>query len=110
MEQALKEIEKLKARAANITVEGGRAYNPGWHTALDLKSMLLVSEAVGKAALERKESRGGHTRDDYPEDRSRVGQGQPDRHREERQGRDRRASRCRRCPPISPSCSRSRKK
>jgi succinate dehydrogenase / fumarate reductase flavoprotein subunit len=66
MEQALKEVEKLKARAGNITVEGGRAYNPGWHTALDLKSMLLVSEAVGKAALTRTESRGGHTRDDYP--------------------------------------------
>ncbi|HVU60403.1 MAG TPA: fumarate reductase/succinate dehydrogenase flavoprotein subunit [Mycobacteriales bacterium] len=66
MEQALREVEKLKARAAQITVEGGRAYNPGWHTALDLKSMLLVSEAVGKAALTRTESRGGHTRDDYP--------------------------------------------
>jgi succinate dehydrogenase / fumarate reductase flavoprotein subunit len=66
MEQALTEVAKLKARAAKITVEGGRAYNPGWHTALDLRSMLLVSEAVGKAALERKESRGGHTRDDYP--------------------------------------------
>jgi succinate dehydrogenase / fumarate reductase flavoprotein subunit len=66
MEQALKEVAKLKARAANITVEGGRAYNPGWHTALDLRSMLLVSEAVGKAALERTESRGGHTREDYP--------------------------------------------
>jgi succinate dehydrogenase / fumarate reductase flavoprotein subunit len=66
MQQALKEVEKLKARAANITVEGPRAYNPGWHTALDLKSMLLVSEAVGKAALTRTESRGGHTRDDYP--------------------------------------------
>jgi succinate dehydrogenase / fumarate reductase flavoprotein subunit len=66
MEQALKDVAKLKARAANITVEGGRAYNPGWHTALELRSMLLVSEAVGKAALERKESRGGHTRDDFP--------------------------------------------
>ena len=47
-------------------MEGNRQYNPGWHLALDLRNMLLVSEAVAKAALERKESRGGHTRDDYP--------------------------------------------
>jgi succinate dehydrogenase / fumarate reductase flavoprotein subunit len=57
MQQALKEIEELKERARHVVVEGGRAYNPGWHTALDLRSML---------ALERTESRGGHTRDDYP--------------------------------------------
>jgi succinate dehydrogenase / fumarate reductase flavoprotein subunit len=44
----------------------GRAYHPGWHLALDLRNMLLVSECVAKAALERQESRGGHTRDDYP--------------------------------------------
>jgi succinate dehydrogenase / fumarate reductase flavoprotein subunit len=44
----------------------GRSYNPGWHTALDLRAMLTVSECVARAALERKESRGGHTRDDYP--------------------------------------------
>ena len=47
-------------------MEGHRQYNPGWHLALDLRNMLLVSEAVARAALERKESRGGHTRDDYP--------------------------------------------
>ena len=47
-------------------VEGNRQYNPGWHLALDLRNMLLVSEAVAIAALERQESRGGHTRDDYP--------------------------------------------
>jgi succinate dehydrogenase / fumarate reductase flavoprotein subunit len=66
MEQALQQVNQLKERAAAVTVEGGRAYNPGWHTALELRSMLTVSEAVARAALERKESRGGHTRDDYP--------------------------------------------
>jgi succinate dehydrogenase / fumarate reductase flavoprotein subunit len=67
MQQALEEIERFKQRAAKVSVEGGRAYNPGWHTALDLHSMLLVSEACARAALERRESRGGHTRDDYPQ-------------------------------------------
>jgi succinate dehydrogenase / fumarate reductase flavoprotein subunit len=66
MEQALEEIKKFKARAAKVTVEGGRAYNPGWHVALDIQSMLKVSEAVARAALLRTESRGGHTREDYP--------------------------------------------
>jgi len=67
LERALKEIERLKERAKNVSVQGtGRGYNPGWHTALDLRSMLTVSECVARAALERKESRGGHTRDDYP--------------------------------------------
>jgi succinate dehydrogenase / fumarate reductase, flavoprotein subunit len=45
---------------------GGRAYNPGWHLALDLRNMMIVGESVAQAALERQESRGGHTRDDYP--------------------------------------------
>jgi succinate dehydrogenase / fumarate reductase flavoprotein subunit len=66
MEQALKEIAELKTRAARVTVEGHRQYNPGWHLALDLKNMLRVSECIARAALERTESRGGHTRDDYP--------------------------------------------
>jgi succinate dehydrogenase / fumarate reductase flavoprotein subunit len=66
MQQALKEIEALKERARHVSVEGGRPYNPGWHTALDLRSMLTVSESIARAALERTESRGGHTRDDYP--------------------------------------------
>jgi succinate dehydrogenase / fumarate reductase flavoprotein subunit len=47
-------------------VSGGRSYNPGWNLATDLPSMLAVSRLVAKGALERKESRGGHTRDDYP--------------------------------------------
>jgi succinate dehydrogenase / fumarate reductase flavoprotein subunit len=66
MRQALKQIEALKERATRVSVAGGRAYNPGWHTALDLRSMLTVSESIATAALERTESRGGHTRDDYP--------------------------------------------
>jgi succinate dehydrogenase / fumarate reductase flavoprotein subunit len=63
---ALAEIDKLKERAAKVSVEGGRKYNPGWHTALDLRSLLTVAECIARAAAERKESRGGHTRDDYP--------------------------------------------
>jgi succinate dehydrogenase / fumarate reductase flavoprotein subunit len=66
LEASLAEIEKLKARAGHLLVEGSRAYNPGWHLALDLHNMLLVSECIARAALEREESRGGHTRDDHP--------------------------------------------
>ena len=66
VEQALVTIEDLKARVATLSVEGHRQYNPGWHLSLDLRNMLLVSECVARAALDRKESRGGHTRDDYP--------------------------------------------
>jgi len=64
---ALEELQTLRARAAKVSVSGGRAYNPGWHLALDLRNMLIVAEAVAKAALEREESRGGHTREDHPE-------------------------------------------
>jgi succinate dehydrogenase / fumarate reductase flavoprotein subunit len=66
LRKALEEIAVLRQRLARVRVEGGRAFNPGWHLALDLHSMLSVSEAVTLGALERKESRGGHTRDDYP--------------------------------------------
>jgi len=66
IEAALVSLEKLKARAKNVSVEGHRQYNPGWHLALDLRNMILVSECVARAALERQESRGGHTRDDFP--------------------------------------------
>jgi succinate dehydrogenase / fumarate reductase flavoprotein subunit len=66
LKKALEEISVLKERANRVRVEGTRHYNPGWHLALDLHSLLTVSEAVTVAALERKESRGGHTRDDYP--------------------------------------------
>jgi succinate dehydrogenase / fumarate reductase flavoprotein subunit len=57
----------LRDRATKVSVTGNREYNPGWHTALDLQNLLTVSEIVARAALERKESRGGHFRDDYPE-------------------------------------------
>ncbi|WP_024446647.1 fumarate reductase/succinate dehydrogenase flavoprotein subunit [Mycolicibacterium iranicum] len=66
LEEALVKIDELKKRYANVVVEGGRIFNPGWHLAIDLRNMLLVSECVAKAALQRTESRGGHTRDDHP--------------------------------------------
>jgi succinate dehydrogenase / fumarate reductase flavoprotein subunit len=66
IELALKKLEELKARAKNVHVEGHRQFNPGWHLSLDLRNMLAVSECVAKAALIRQESRGGHTRDDFP--------------------------------------------
>ncbi|MDW8362249.1 MAG: fumarate reductase/succinate dehydrogenase flavoprotein subunit [Myxococcales bacterium] len=64
--RALEGIARLRERARNVSVGGNREYNPGWHTALDLEPLLTVSEAITRAALERKESRGGHFRDDYP--------------------------------------------
>jgi succinate dehydrogenase / fumarate reductase, flavoprotein subunit len=63
---ALAELEKLRARAAQVSAGGGAAYNPGWHLALDLRNIVLIAECVAQAALERQESRGGHTRDDFP--------------------------------------------
>jgi len=63
---ALAELEKLKQRAKQVRVEGSRLFNPGWHLSRDLKSMLTVSEAVARSALARKESRGAHSRIDYP--------------------------------------------
>ncbi|MFI6508560.1 fumarate reductase/succinate dehydrogenase flavoprotein subunit [Streptosporangium sp. NPDC050855] len=64
--EALEGVEKLKERAQGVGAAGNRIYNPGWHLSLDLRNMLLVSECVAKAALLREESRGGHTRDDFP--------------------------------------------
>jgi len=64
--RALDELEKLKVRAGRLSVEGSRMFNPGWHLAQDLKSMLIVSEAVTRSALAREESRGAHSRIDYP--------------------------------------------
>ncbi len=66
LREAVGTIEQLKERAGRVRVEGGSAYNPGWHTALDLGSLLTVAECSTLAALERRESRGGHTREDYP--------------------------------------------
>jgi succinate dehydrogenase / fumarate reductase flavoprotein subunit len=67
MQQAVTELEGLKARAARAGVIGHREYNPGWHTAIDLGNLLTVSEAIARSALERKESRGGHFREDFPD-------------------------------------------
>jgi succinate dehydrogenase / fumarate reductase flavoprotein subunit len=67
LKRALSELEKLKERAERVRVEGSRLFNPGWHLARDLKSMLTVSEAVTRSALARQESRGAHSRIDYPE-------------------------------------------
>ncbi|MET3962910.1 succinate dehydrogenase / fumarate reductase flavoprotein subunit [Marmoricola sp. OAE513] len=66
LEQSLVAIEAFKERAKTMKVEGHRQYNPGWHLAIDLRNMLIVSESIAKAALARQESRGGHTRNDYP--------------------------------------------
>jgi len=66
LEEALTRIGRLRERAQRVGVKGSRVYNPGWHLALDLLTMLTVSEAVAMSALMRQESRGGHTRDDFP--------------------------------------------
>jgi succinate dehydrogenase flavoprotein subunit len=67
MREALSRIEAFKQRAARVGVTGHRDYHSGWHTALDLRNLLSVSEAVARSAIERKESRGGHFREDYPD-------------------------------------------
>ena len=67
MQRALAGIARLNEQARQVGVAGNREYNPGWHTALDLANLLTVSEAITRAAIERRESRGGHFRDDFPE-------------------------------------------
>jgi succinate dehydrogenase / fumarate reductase flavoprotein subunit len=67
LEEGLVELEKLKQRASRLKIEGSRLYNPGWHLSRDIRSMLIVSEAIAKSALRRKESRGAHSRVDYPD-------------------------------------------
>jgi len=66
LKKALEELAVLRERRGRVRVDGNRQYNPGWHLAMDLHSLLMVAEAVARAALERKESRGAHTREDYP--------------------------------------------
>jgi succinate dehydrogenase / fumarate reductase flavoprotein subunit len=66
LEEAIGKLQSFKKRAKETGVEGNRQYNPGWHLAMDLRSLLTVSEGIAMAALERKESRGAQTRDDYP--------------------------------------------
>lgn len=65
--EALSKIDAMKPLVSKIGCDGNRNYNPGWHTALELTHMITVAEAIAKSALERKESRGGHFRDDFPE-------------------------------------------
>ncbi|MBA2707753.1 MAG: fumarate reductase/succinate dehydrogenase flavoprotein subunit [Gemmatimonadaceae bacterium] len=67
MQRALEGLSSLRNRATRVSVTGNREYNPGWHTALDLSNLLTVAEAVTRSAIERKESRGGHFRDDFPD-------------------------------------------
>ncbi|MDP6037010.1 MAG: FAD-binding protein, partial [Candidatus Latescibacteria bacterium] len=67
MQEALEIIASLKERAAQVSVPGNREFNPGWHTAIDLNCLLTVAESITLSAIERKESRGGHFRDDYPD-------------------------------------------
>ena len=105
------EIEKSQgARAARSCVEGHRQYNPGWHLAIDLRNMLLVSECIAKAALTREESRGGHTRDDYPGPDAEWGTKNLvlSAQRRRRRCRPGRRSRCRRCRPSWPDAVRGR--
>jgi succinate dehydrogenase / fumarate reductase flavoprotein subunit len=73
MQRALEGLAALRERASRVKVTGNREYNPGWHTALDLHNLLMVSEVITRAALARKESRGGHFRDDYPDKDARFG-------------------------------------
>ena len=66
MKEAIEKLEVLKQKTKNLGVSGGKQFNPGWHLSLDLQNMLLVSETIAKSALAREESRGGHTRNDFP--------------------------------------------
>jgi succinate dehydrogenase / fumarate reductase flavoprotein subunit len=67
MRQALERLAVLVEQAASAGADGHREYHAGWHTCLDLRNLLVVSEAITRSALERRESRGGHFREDYPE-------------------------------------------
>jgi succinate dehydrogenase / fumarate reductase, flavoprotein subunit len=74
LEEAIAHIVQLQKKAENIGCTGNRGYNPGWHTAIELKHMLTVAEAIARAASERKESRGGHFREDFPEKSNELGE------------------------------------
>jgi succinate dehydrogenase / fumarate reductase, flavoprotein subunit len=73
MLRALEEITKLWERSRKASADGNRMYNPGWHTALDLHNLLTVSEAITRSGLTRKESRGGHFREDFPSKSDKFG-------------------------------------
>jgi succinate dehydrogenase / fumarate reductase flavoprotein subunit len=74
MRDAVQQLEGLKARAERVSVTGHREYNGGWHTALDLRNLMVVAEAITLCAIERRESRGGHFREDYPDKSAELGQ------------------------------------
>ena len=67
MQTAVSNLAQLKARADKVGAIGNREYNPGWHTALDLGNLMTISEAIARSAIARKESRGGHFREDFPD-------------------------------------------
>ena len=96
--EALEMLDGLDERAKSVGVQGQRQFNPGWHLALDLRNMLAVCRCVALAALERTESRGGHTREDFPGMDPQWRRGQPDLHA--RRVRRRRSSSASRCPEI----------
>ena len=73
LNEAIEKLQGFWTKAAKAASGGNRNYNPGWHTALELKHMLTVAEAIARAALERKESRGGHYREDFPEKSAEFG-------------------------------------
>jgi len=73
MRKALDKIAELKERASRVAVVGHREYHSGWHTSIDLRNLLDISEAITRSALERKESRGGHFREDYPDKAAEFG-------------------------------------
>jgi succinate dehydrogenase / fumarate reductase, flavoprotein subunit len=73
MRQAIEKLQGLRARATKVGIGGNREYNSGWHTAIDLPNLLTVSEAIARAAVERKESRGAHFREDFPDKSSEFG-------------------------------------
>jgi succinate dehydrogenase / fumarate reductase flavoprotein subunit len=74
LQQGLVEVQNLQQRARKVAVHGNREYNPGWHTAMDLNNLLTVSEAIARSAIERKESRGGHFREDFPNKEKTLGE------------------------------------
>ena len=73
MRQVAPKVAEFRERGAKASITGNRDYNPGWHTALDLENLLMVSEAIALAALARNESRGGHFREDYPDKNEQQG-------------------------------------
>ena len=73
MISALENLKKFRDRANRVSVTGNREFNPGWHTALDLPNLLTVSEAITRAAIERRESRGAQFREDFPNKDAKFG-------------------------------------